>query len=190
MCPGNGGNGSVGPVHPNHPTLTAPQVLAAHGLAELPLGMTWKKKADRLGLDVLTLRRYRVVPEFQELVIQIARQNLRLEVPGAYRALIKGMHAGGSGGAKYLELFFKITGEISDQEQVNALKGWLDAVSACSSDMLVVAIQRTASRATGGINTPGSRVMAPEASVAQGARMELTGHIPPAPPAVRGELEL
>lgn len=190
MGSGNGGSGSVAAVHPVHPILTELQVQAAHKQAELPLGLTWKEKAEKIGIRTETLWTYRQVPEYQDLVIQVSRQNLRLEIPGAYDALVKGMYKGGSGGAKYLELFFKITGEISDQEQANALKGWLDAVSDCSSDMLVVAIQRTTSIASGAITTPGSRVVAPEQNVAQEARMELTEHVLPVAPVARGELEL
>jgi hypothetical protein len=147
-------------------------------LAELPLGMTWKQKATKLGIDVVTLRAYRATPEFMELVIQVARKNLRAEIPGAYESLVNGLKRGGNAGAKYLELFFKLTGELSDQEQGNALRGWLDAVADCSSDMLVVAIQRTTGVAPGRVGTPGSRVVAPGENVAQRGRVELTNDWP------------
>lgn len=187
---------SVAGAHPSstisHPTLTEAQVLAAHWLAELPLGMTWKQKAAKLGIDVVTLRAYRATPEFLDLVISVSRTNLRAEIPGAHRAMIRGMHAGGSSGARYLELFFKITGELTDQEQANALRGWLEAISDCSSDMLQVAIQRTTVIATRTVGTPGSRVVASGENVAQGASMELTATPPPvAVQAVQtGSLEL
>lgn len=175
MSKANPTESSVAPVHPVHPTLTDNQVLAAHKLAELPLGMTWKQKADHIGVERGTLFTYRQVPEFMELVIQVARENLRAEIPGAYESLVKGLKAGGGAGAKYLELFFKLTGELTDQEQSQALRGWLDAVADCSSEMLVVAIQRTTGVAPGNGGTPGGRVVAPEANVAPAACMELTG---------------
>lgn len=181
---------SVGPVHPTHPTLTTTQVQAAHLLAELPLGMTWAEKAAKVGLSYEQLFRYRQVPEFLELTIQVSRTKLRSEIPGAHQALVKGMKAGGSSGARYLELFFKITGEITDQEQATALRGWLDAVADCSSDMLVVAIQRTTGVAPGNGGTPGGRVVAPERNVAQSGRVELVEHVPPGGSRVLDTLEL
>ncbi len=164
----------MAPVHPIHPTLSTLQVQAAHLLAELPIGMTWRQKAEQIGVERGTLFAYRQVPEFMELVIQVARTNLRAEIPGAYESLVNGLKRGGNAGAKYLELFFKLTGELSDQEQGNALRGWLDAVADCSSEMLVVAIQRSTSMAPGNAGTPGGRVVAPRESVAQRAPMELT----------------
>ena len=196
MSKANTAEASVAGVHrsapSSHPTLTEPQVLAAHGLAELPLGLTWKDKASRLGIDAVTLRAYRQLPEFQELVIQVARENLRAEIPGAYESLIKGLKAGGGAGARYLELFFKLTGELRDQEQGHALRGWLDAVADCSSDLLVVAIQRAADGAQRAVGTPGSRVVAAEGGVAQSGRMELTAPATPSPLDAnsRGSLEL
>ncbi len=163
-------------VHRKHPTLTDNQVMAASRLAELPLGMTWKQKAAKIGVQTVTLWTYRQVPEFIELVVQISRENLRAEIPGAYEAMVQGMHRGGGAGAKYLELFFKVTGEITDQEQAQALKGWLDAVADCSSDMLLVAIRKTTGIAPVNAVPPGSRVVAPAANMAQIERMELTEH--------------
>ena len=165
-------------VHPVHPTLTDNQIVAAHKLAELSLGMTWTQKADAIGVQRGTLFAYRQVPEFMALVIQVARENLRAEIPGAYESLVKGLKAGGGAGARYLELFFKLTGELTDQEQGHALRGWLDAVGDCSSEMLVVAIQRTTGVAPGNSGTPGSRVVAPGENVAHRAPVELTEHIP------------
>ena len=176
MSSGKAKMGSVEPVHPEHPILTKPQVMAAHLLAEVPLGLNWKQKAAKIGLSYEQLFRYRQVPEFHELVIQVARANLRAEIPGAYESLVKGLKAGGGAGAKYLELFFKLTGELTDQEHAQNLRGWLDAVADCSSDLLVVAIQRTTGRATGHADPLGSRVVAPATNVAQGGRMELTEH--------------
>ena len=183
---------SVAGAHPIHPTLTEAQVQAAHKQAELPLGMTWKQKAEAIGISKVVLWRYRQVPEYQELVIQVARQNLRAEIPGAYESLIKGLKAGGGAGARYLELFFKLTGELTDQEQGHALRGWLDAVGDCSSEMLVVAIQRTTGVAPGNGGTPGSRVVAPGENVAHRAPVELTEHIPLAvvPVVQNGGIEL
>lgn len=142
MDPGNGSESSVGPAHPVHPTLSTTQVQAAHMLAELPLGMTWQEKAAKLGLSVGTLASYRKVPEFIEEAIKVSRANLRADIPGAHQAMVRGLHKGGREGARYLELFLKVTGELQDQEQANALKTWLDAVGDCASDLLIVALQR------------------------------------------------
>ncbi len=181
---------SVGPVHPMHPTLTTLQVQAAHLLAELPLGMTWAEKAAKIGTTADALRRYRLVPEFMELVIQVSRVSLRAEIPGAHQAMVKGMKAGGASGARYLELFFKITGELTDQEQANSLRGWLDAVADCSSAMLLDAIQRTTGVAPSNGGAGGSRVVAPAPGVAQGGRVAITEHTPLAEIASTGSFEL
>lgn len=180
---------SVAPAHQMHPTLSTNQVLAAHILAELPLGMTWQEKADKMGVSRETLGRYRQVPEFIEEVIKVSRANLRAEIPGAHQAMVKGMLKGGREGARYLEMFLKVTGELQDQEQASALKGWLDAVGACASDLLIVALQRGAGRAPVAVEPGAGRVVASREIVAQRGREELTA--PPCPGvALERELDL
>jgi len=185
---------SVGPVHPattpSHPTLSDNQILAAHKLAELPIGLTWQEKAQKIGIDTGTLFSYRQVPEFMELVIQVSRENLRADIPGAYDALRQGLKARGTAGARYLELFFKLTGELSDQEQAQGLRSWLDLVADCSSDLLVVAIQRTTGVAQRPLQDRVGRVVASGENVSQGGSMELTETPAPGGSRLRGELEL
>jgi len=152
--------------------------------------MAWKDKADRIGLDEGTLRAYRQDPEFMELVIKVSRENLRAEIPGAYQELTAGLRRGGTAGARYLELFFKLTGELVEQEQLQGLRTWLDLVADCSSDLLVVAIQRNVEGAVRPVRGGAGRVVASERNVAQRGPMELTdppalGEVP-----VRGELDL
>ena len=142
MEPANGPDVSVAPAHPMHPVLSTAQVLGAHALAELPIGMTWKDKAAKLGVSRETLGRWRLVPEFIQEVIKVSRANMRAEIPGAHQVLLQGLKKGGAAGAKYLELFLKMTGELQDTEQANALKTWLDAVGDCASDLLIIALQR------------------------------------------------
>lgn len=133
---------SVVPAPPIHPSLSTRQVQAAHALAELPIGMTWTEKANRLGVTRETLWGYRQIPEFIQEVIKVSRANMRAEIPGAHQVLLEGLKRGGAAGAKYLELFLKMTGELQDTEQANALKTWLDAVGECASDLLIIALQR------------------------------------------------
>ena len=161
MEPANGPDVSVAPARQVHPVLSTAQVLAAHGLAELPIGMTWTQKAAKLGVSRLTLSRYRQVPEFIQEVIKVSRANLRAEIPGAHQVLLDGLKKGGASGAKYLELFLKMTGELQDQDQANALKTWLDAVGDCASDLLIIALQRRTGDSRAGMDPGAGRVVAP-----------------------------
>ena len=94
------------------------EILAVYGLLD-----TYEEVAGRIGVTRETLYEWRQRPDFQELVLSIGREALKLEMPKIYRALsLKAQ----SGDVKAIELAMKVSGELAEKQAETDFAAFLE----------------------------------------------------------------
>ena len=96
--------------------LTEQQVQAVELLAIADRGgLTLEQVAEKIGVTVRTLHRWRKMPPFQEAVVNRALMNVRADLPAVFEANLKGAKKGNT---KHIELLYKLLGMLIDKQEV------------------------------------------------------------------------
>lgn len=102
----------------SHTQIRGAEILAVYGLVE-----TYADVAARIGVTRETLYEWRQRADFQDMVLSIGREALKLDMPKIYRALsLKAQ----SGDVKAIELAMKVSGELAEKQAETDFAAYLE----------------------------------------------------------------
>ena len=78
-------------------------------------GLTFEQIADKIGISVKTLSRWRERKEFKQAVTQRALDGIRDELPDVFKAHVK---IAKGGNIKAIELLYKVSGILVERQEI------------------------------------------------------------------------
>ena len=91
--------------------------IQAIGYLSLPNkgGMQFEEIADKCGISVRQLHRWRKQPEFKQAVVEQSLENVKEELPNVIKSHYDATQ---SGNVKAIELFYKLFGLLIDKQEI------------------------------------------------------------------------